>query len=262
MINSYDVILKLIDRYDYGGALELLNQNDLDESDVAIIIDSCRYAINFDFKTARYLINQISDGKKKDVEIVFLKKNLEDLIYGESGAIFSELIANIEFQIVNEEYIDFLGRVYRFKEAILKYIFVSKNLNRDRFSFHFELMNKRSIMKILRKRYKIFNSNLIYALDIYFNKYLSDDYNVQKVKNIMNSSKMDNLMDLRNNSIVGHGFVGVSVDDIHRLYGNPYNVIDDFIICLNLIDINLVQNKYVRLNDFIRKELLEINEAL
>ena len=262
MINSYEVILKLIDRYDYGGALELLHQNDLEESDVAIIIDSCRYAINFDFKTARYLINQISEEKKKNKEVIFLKKNLENLIYGDSGSIFSELIANIEFQIVNEEYIDFLGRVYRFKEAILKYIFVSKNLNRERFSFHFELMNKRSIMKILRKRYKIFNSNLIYAIDVYFNKYLSDDYNVQRVNKIINSSKMDNLMELRNSSIVGHGFVGVSVDDIHRLYGNPYNVIDDFVICLGLIDIKLVNNKYVRLNDFIRKELKEINEKL
>lgn len=56
----------------------------------------------------------------------YLKKNLEKLIDGEPLTLFSELMENLEFQIVNEEYIDFLGRVYRFKEAILKYMFVKK----------------------------------------------------------------------------------------------------------------------------------------
>lgn len=65
MIDSYEVIIKLIDRFDYGGALEILQENDLEESDVAIILDSCRYAINFDFHTSRYLLNQLSDESKE-----------------------------------------------------------------------------------------------------------------------------------------------------------------------------------------------------
>ncbi len=47
MIRSYNVIIKLIDRYDYGGALELLSEIGLENSDAAVLMDSCRYAVNF-----------------------------------------------------------------------------------------------------------------------------------------------------------------------------------------------------------------------
>lgn len=258
MIDSYEVIIKLIDRFDYGGALEILQENDLEESDVAIILDSCRYAINFDFHTSRYLLNQLSDESKEKKEMKYLKKNLEKLIDGEPLTLFSELMENLEFQIVNEEYIDFLGRVYRFKEAILKYMFVKKSLKKERFSFHLEIMSKRSIMKSLRKHYKIYNANLVYGLSHYFKKYHQNDYAVYEVLKIMNADKMNNLIELRNGSIVGHGFVGVSVDEIYRLYGNPYNVIDDFRVCLQLNDLKTERHKYIQINDFIKEELARI----
>jgi len=258
MIHSYEVILKLIDRYDYGGALEILQENDLEESDVAIILDSCRYAINFDFHTARYLLNQLTDETKGASEMKYLKKNLELLIDGDPLTIFSELVENIEFQIVNEEYIDFLGRVYRFKEAILKYMFVKRSLNKNRFSFHLDVMSKRNIMKNLRKHYKIYNANLVFGLSHYFKKYHQNDYAVYEVLKIINSDKMNNLIELRNGSIVGHGFVGVSVDEIYRLYGNPYNVIDDFRVCLQLNDLKVERKKYININDFIVQELQRI----
>jgi len=259
MIHSYEVIMKLIDRYDYGGALEILQENDLEESDVAIILDSCRYAINFDFNTSRYLLNQLTEETKKKTEMKELKKNLERLIDGDPLTIFSELAENIEFQIVNEEFIDFLGRVYRFKEAILKYMFVKKSLKKNRFSFHLEIMSKRSIMKNLRKHYKIYNTNLVFGLSNYFKKYHQNDYAVYEVLKILNSEKMNNLIELRNGSIVGHGFVGVSVDEIYRLYGNPYNVIDDFRVCLQLNDLKVERKKYIHINEFIRKELERTN---
>lgn len=255
MIQSYEVILKLIDRYDYGGALEILQENDLEESDVAIILDSCRYAINFDFHTSRYLLNQLTEETKNKAEMKALKKNLELLIDGDPLAIFSELVENIEFQIVNEEYIDFLGRVYRFKEAILKYMFIKKSINKNKFSFHLEIMSKRSIMKSLRKHYKIYNTNLVFALSNYFKKYHHNDYAVYEVLKIINSEKMNNLIELRNGSIVGHGFVGVSADEIYRLYGNPYNVIDDFRVCLQLNDLKVERKKYIQINEFISSEL-------
>ncbi len=258
MIHSYEIILKLIERYDYGGALEILQENDIEESDVAIILDSCRYAINFDFHTYRYLLNQMKEETKTSHEMVELKKNLERLIDGDPLTIFSELVENIEFQIVNEEYIDFLGRIYRFKEAILKFMFVKRSLNKTRFSFHLEIMSKRSILKQLRKHYKIYNTNLVFGLTSYFKKYHQNDYAVYEALKIINSEKMNNLIELRNDSIVGHGFVGVSVDEIYRRYGNPYNVIDDFKVCLQLNDLKVERNKYTRINEFIRKELERI----
>ncbi len=41
-----------------------------------------------------------------------------------------------------------------------------------------------------------------------------------EVARTLNSDKMTELIELRNNSIVGHGFTGVSIDDIYKVYGN------------------------------------------
>jgi hypothetical protein len=249
------VIVKLIDRYDYGGALEILNEKGMIDTDSALIIKSCKYAVNFDFKTAHGILRGLSEEKKNEKDIIKLTKNLQQLIDGDPTAIFSELIENIEFQLVNEEYIDFLGRVYRFKEAIFKYIFVKNHLNKNKFSFLIDAMSKQRILKILRKKYKIFNTNLIYGISTYIDKYLSRKKNYVNIVRLLNSEKMISLIALRNNSIVGHGFRGVSSEDIKKAYGNPYNVVDDFKYCLNLLDINVSKNKYICINDLIKREL-------
>ncbi len=259
MIKSYDVIIKLIDRYDYGGALDILCEKGFGDIDAAIIIKSCKYAVNFDFETAYNILKLLSEEKRNEKEILKLTKNLRDLIDGDPNAIFSELIENIKFQIVNEEYIDFLGRVYRFKEAIFKYIFVKEHLNRNKFSFLIEVMSKKSILKILRKKYRIFNSNLIYGISTYINKYLSYEKGYESIVKLLNSEKMTSLIELRNSSIVGHGFRAVSREDITRAYGNPYNVIDDFKFCLETLDINIEVHKYSIINELLKKELCYIN---
>lgn len=259
MNDSYFVIEKLIERYDYGGALEVLVNNELENTDLGILLDSCRHAVNFDFETSRFLLNHLSEESKKREEVKFLLKNLRELIEGDPVAIFSELIENIKFQIVNEEYIDFLGRVYRFKEAIFKYLFVQRNLKKEKFSFHLNAMSKRDILKVLRKQYKIFNSNLIFGITTYVNKYVPKEDKCFKVVKMLNSEKMMNLIELRNSSIVGHGFVGVGANEIYKLYGNPYNVIDDFNDCLSCMEIKTIKNKYLKLNDYMMEELKKIS---
>ncbi len=261
MIRSYNVIVKLIDRYDYGGALELLSEIGLENTDAAVLMDSCRYAVNFDFKTARHLLYNLTDEFEESKDIKALKKNLQSLMDGDADAIFTELLENTKFQIVNEEYIDFLSRVYRFKEAIFKYMFVMSHLNRTRFTFLQPMMQKRQILKTLRKKYKIFNSNLIFGITTYFNRYHKDEMTRIDVVHIMNSEKMMNLIELRNDSIVGHGFSSVSIEDIYKYYGNPYNVLDDFRLCLEKLDIEINRYKYSKINDMIREQLEQLNRT-
>jgi len=259
LIKAYRIIEKLIDRYDYGGALELLGEEDLMGSVPAILVDSCRYAINFDFETAFKILGELSVQEREEKTIKELSKNLRELIDGDPNAIFSELLENIKFQVVNEQFIDFLGRVYRCKEAIFKYIFVKKHLNLNSFSFHIEVMQKRNILKILNKKYKIFNSNLVYSISTYIQRNLREESKYMEITRILNAPKMDELIELRNGSIVGHGFTGVSIDDIYRVYGNPYNVLDDFRECLLKLDIRLNRYKYSIINDFIKDELRKIH---
>lgn len=259
MIKSYGIIVKLIDRYDYGGALELMDEESLAGTVPAILADSCRYAINFDFSTAMQILNELPQEVRDDKPIHELTKNLRELIAGDPSAIFSELLENIKFQVVNEQFIDFLGRVYRCKEAIFKYIFVKKHLNINRFSFHIEVMQKRNILKILNKKYKIFNANLVYGISTYIQRNLRDEPRYIEIARVMNAQKMDDLIELRNSSIVGHGFTGVSIDDIYRVYGNPYNVLDDFKECLTKLDIRLNRYKYSIINDYIKEELHKLH---
>jgi len=250
-LKNYKTIRALVDRYDYGGALDLLHELNFQDTDVAVVINSCRYAVNFDFKTARLLLSKMSEERQADLEVKEMLKNLEQLIDGHPDAMFSELMENIKFQIVNEEYIDFLGRVYRFKEAILKYLFVKNHIGRSRFSLITVHMEKREILKKLRKKHKIFNSNLMYGISTYIHRYVKNDYQLTEVEKILNSDRMKGLIELRNDSIVGHGFKGVSLEDIHRYYGNPYHVLDEFSDCLKKLEVNLTRYKYSDINKYI-----------
>lgn len=262
MLNTNQVLLKLIERYDYGGAYTLLTNMGLDQTDIGHIIRSCRYAINFNFKDARGALMQVSEKTKRETEFKPLLESLKALENGEPKDMFSELMENIKIKLINEEYIDFLGRVYRFKEAIFKYIFVKKHIDRTKFSMNVMMMSKRYQLKVLRKQYKIFNGNLEYALTVYFNKYQREDYKVVEIVRILNSERMDALIELRNDSIVGHGFSGVGKDDLTRVYGNPYNVLDDFRSCLEKLDFSIYRYKYSYLNEWLIRKAGEIEEQL
>ena len=247
-----------MDRYDYGGALEILKNFGYGESDVAVVVNSCRYAVNFDFKTARTLLSKISKKEQDGETVKGILKNLDKLIDGDPDAMFSELMENIKFQIVNEEYIDFLGRLYRFKEAIFKYLFVKNHIGKSRFSLIAIHMEKREILKQLRKKYRIYNSNLMYGISTYIHRFAKDDFHLIEVEKILNSERLKGIIELRNDSIVGHGFKGISLEDIHKYYGNPYHVLDDFSECLKKLEVNLTRYKYSDINKYIYKLINEL----
>lgn len=251
MIYSMQVVKKLIERYDYGGALEVLKEAELHKTNGAVIIDACRYAVNFDFYTARKKLNTLSEDLMKDPQCNKLKKEFDALNSGEPEALMSELLENLKFQLVNEEYIDFLGRVYRFKEAIYKYMFIKSQVKDRPFSFHMKFVQKKEILKILRNQYRIFNGNLIYALNSYFKKHAKPDKNVDRVIDIMNTEKMNQLIELRHESLIGHGFIGVSLEEIQQIYGNPYSILDDFRECLELLNIKVNRYRYSEINKLI-----------
>ncbi len=257
-MHSFQSICKLIDRFDYGGALDILEEIGLRDTDPAILLDSCRSAVNFDFKTALVKLERLGGEFAKDKSVLRLKKNLQQLIAGTPEAVFSELLENTRFQLVNEEYIDFLGRAYRFKEAIFKYIFVERHLQQRNFSMHIEAMQKRSIMKILRKRYKIYNANVVFAITTYINRQL-EDTRYDEIARILNSKRMTDMIELRNDSIVGHGFTGVSRNELVKVYGDPYTALKEFRKCLELLGLQINGSKYEEVNELIVGQLKAIN---
>lgn len=258
MIKSLEVFNILIDRNDYSGALTMLNDHGYGNTDGAFLLDALRYSINFDFKGAKRRLSRASNEFMSVKEVKLMDRSLTALIRGEPDALFSELIESLKFQVISEEYIDFIGRVYRLREAIFKYMFVLRTTGKKDFFMTSPAITRKYLLKTLRKKYKIYNYNLVFAITTYFNRNDKERKYLDVIK-ILNSEKMTGLIELRNDSIVGHGFTGVSLDDITKIYANPYNVLDDFNKCMALLEVPIIKYKYVQINEFLKEEVIKLN---
>ncbi|RDY24100.1 hypothetical protein CHF27_004595 [Romboutsia maritimum] len=248
--NHEYAISKLLKKYNYDAVLDILEDAGIENGDLYLIIQSCQYAVNFDFRTALNIIEKMSDSMLARREIQHLIINLKNLNLGEPEDILSELIENMKIQIINEEYIDFLGRLYRLKEALFKYIFVStKESKTYKISMHGHMLSKKNILYTLKKKYNIYNGNLIHGVTQYVKKYVKNTKRMEKVMEILDSERLENLIRLRNESPVGHGFRGVSKEEIEDMYGNPMEVTKDLVKACELLDLGITMNKYDSIND-------------
>ncbi|SHH28276.1 hypothetical protein [Tepidibacter thalassicus] len=245
------VILKFLSRYNYDAVVDILEELGITDGDLHILVSSCKSSVNFDFKTSIKKIDSLTPKIKNRKEIKALRRNLIDLLDGEPEAIFSEFIENIKIQLINEEYIDFLGRIYRLKEALFKYIFVKNQSGKDKISMLGYMVFKKNILNILRKRYNIYTSNLTYGITKYINKYVRKTRKLSRALEILNSEKLEKLIKLRNDCPVGHGFKGVSKEDIESIYGKPFEVVDDFISACEYLDFDIKFDKYDDINNMI-----------
>lgn len=244
------VISKFLQRYDYDAVLDILDEAGIIEGDLYLLMESSKYAVNFDFKKALSSIKNMSEEMQSRREVQKLMSNLDNLIKGEPEDILSELIENIKIQIVNEEYIDFLGRLYRLKEALFKYIFVSTKESKGyKVSMHGYMLSKKNILYTLKKKYNIYNGNLIHGVTQYTNRHVKKTKRMDKVLEILNGERLENLIKLRNESPVGHGFKGVSSEDIEEIYGNPMEVVQDLVKACELLDFGIKMNKYDNINE-------------
>ncbi len=254
MINEYQeyAISKFLKRYDYNAVLEILEECGVISGDLYFLTMSCAYSINFNFDKSLECILKVSEKNLNKEGISNIKSNLENLKNGHPEEILSELIENIKIQIINKEYIDFLGRLYRVKESLLKYIFVTtkegatKDVNMNSYS-----LSKKNILYLLKKKYNIYNSNLMHGINNYVNRYLKKDNKLEKAIKILNNQRLENLMHLRNDSPIGHGFKGVSKEEIEEIYANPLDVMQDLVKTCELLNLEIKIDKYDNINEFI-----------
>ncbi len=62
-------------------------------------MDSCRYAVNFDFKTARHLLYNLTEEYENSKDISELKDNLQELIDGDPDAMFLNSLRTPNFKL-------------------------------------------------------------------------------------------------------------------------------------------------------------------
>ncbi len=243
-------VAKFLKRYDYSAILDILEEADINSGDLYYLTESCMYSMNFEFKKALNSLNKINDDFLNLKGLSKVRDNLENLINGEVDDILSELIENIRIQIINREYIDFLGRLYRVKEALLKYIFVSTKENKKyKIDMNSYMLSKKNILYTLKKKYNIYNANLIHGVTNYIHRYVRQTKRMDRVLEILNGEKLENLIKLRNDSLIGHGFKGVSKEDIEYIYGNPMEVTKDLVKACELLDLGINIDKYDHINE-------------
>ena len=68
---------------------------------------------------------------------------------------------------------------------------------------------------------------------------------------ILNNDRLENLIRLRNESPVGHGFKGISKEEIESIYGSPMEVMRDLVKACELLDLGISSNKYDNINEMV-----------
>ncbi len=239
MLKKLDMTKVLLNSYNYSVLYYLRKDLSLSEDSVFLV----KYAMdcnNFNFSSA--LDNLLKVKRSIPRELV---QNTKDLMEGDANAIFNELICNIYFQAIREEYIDFSGRIFRFNESIFKYMFAVSEFGQV--DFYSKQMDKRYQLRLLSDKYHIHNNNIIFAVEEYFKK---KNKNMDVIKRVLNEN-MHKLINLRHNSIIGHGFFSVGYDDIVEAYADPHDIIYDLKSILDTIGLELYEQKYDIINGII-----------
>lgn len=246
----FTVFVDHLSNYSYASCQNLLQECGYEDTDIFKLMRSFKYALNFDFEYAMKLLETTTVKFKHTKDYREIKLNLTGLIEGRPDAIFCELMFNIKMQVWREEYVDFLGRLYRYREAVLKYLFLQTQGLRP-IGMLTKEMSKRFQLDMLKEKYDIHVYNLGLAIVQYFRKYQTKDYAVMRVLDILDSPKMLELMNLRNESIIGHGFHGVSIRDIEAVYGDVDELLGDVLKSLAYTGLKIDEEKYDRWNNSI-----------
>lgn len=264
--------IELLKRYDYAGIINLLENNHIENRKIRLLLEYAHNRLCFNFDTANAKINEFVNAlpslDKEEYEK--LKINFSD-----KRTFINELFQNMAIKWENGEYVDFIGRLYRFNEALLQLVFEretnyeikwqSKEEGNKQFtealSNYPDLKNKIHSRRNIPKEEKIKAD--VGALEICFNHFVEKDGKrwgpIRKIYN--NNPKMDDhstkkLVDeFRHYTIVAHGFNGVSKDDIVHFYGSE-QVIEDLRTIVNLLSSD--ENMFNKINTILNKRIKEL----
>ncbi len=264
--------LDFIKKYEYAAAAEIIQKN-LPSSKVKDIVLSLlnygKHRLTFDFKTANKHLESckqyLSSVEFKEIEKLKIEINTraEKII---------ELFRNFVIQWEKENYVEFLGRLFRLEEEIY-YYFIEKKFGIDLT----DEKNHRSFLEkviklpgIHQKKYKgkplktdRVSKPLIFLVLDSFPEYQNVTRNFNKIGNYLGFKNVKaRLDDLRNKSIMAHGFDPVSREIVEKNYPESIEkLFDNFKDVIRQIseEENIQMNDiydYQYLNERIKKYLI------
>ena len=250
------LLSELAGKFDYALLCDHLNSNKENEKFIYILSQYAQHRLCFDTLTAISIAKQgagefLSRDRNMFEDFLVDLENIEQKDY---VSLISELYYNMTVKYSRKEFVDFLGRIYRFKEAVLRYLFefntgISTDIDKktgkqtDFFKFiegNTELQQFVASQKTPQgEQINISNFSiplLMACLKYFANKKSNTSY--QEIYGIL--QKFNILIALRNKSIVGHGFEGVSEEIIKNKYDS--DILDDLNTIIDKIS-NLSANE-------------------
>lgn len=234
---------ELLLRQKYLMASEMGDKAGLLKSFEVMLLKSKEYMKLFDFQSSLDLLNKILEynisneirGEVEDLKtkcelILSDPKILTNKYFKKQYCLIKNLSDTIDYKWVEGDYIDFLGRLFRFDEACLKFI-IEKELNviinkqyLNNFKDDVVLMGK------LTEKINNFNPNF----EAYPNRdilRLIAEIKVNKFKEnyfALTSKRIPKLVELRNKCIIAHNFEPISKEVIIKHYPSENgDVIED-----------------------------------
>jgi len=235
-----------LERLDFANALPRLKRLGVDPGLVRLVAYAAQRFV-FDFRSAQdTLLQALRDGDRSVREFIQqrLRHDLDLLLADDGGherlkALLRELYWNAAITYRHRRYADFLGRVYRFQEAVLRYLVERifglptdlapkvREANRRRWSAGIRanprlvaFLETRKVEgrplnweEISRPTYKAllsYATDEAEGLDAEGNPLLSPDRRKRYAALLDQVNAFDRLVELRHRTIIGHDFEGVS----------------------------------------------------
>lgn len=249
--SDFSLIKKQLQNYNYSGAIESLNNSDLDSQIAHDLMEYGYYRLGFDFKSAREVIQPYQQEISQE-----LVNNIDNLYHENILELLQEVYYKGIIKIKTKQYADFLVLLFSFQENILKFLVkqqmlkdTSQQLNwkvtKEKINYQLqkgELNNSLKNYSYDRRSLKLDRSGMLAILD-YFSQF---DDKLNEITSLI--KQLENYCKVRNNLV--HDLTGVSKLD------NEGEIIKIMRDILTLIKPNFqTVNPFNLLNEQIVKQL-------
>jgi hypothetical protein len=239
-----NTIKELVERYDYQSVAKVLDNSNIPDKSLTSFLLSCHHRLNFHFDFAQNLWKKYSSMIDWSDSLEEFGQQLTCLLKkDDQWSFIQELFYNVEVKQAKEQFSEMIALVFRFQEAIIVGMVEDKlGIKIIKANGKFESFN-RSIESMPELKNYLDAKNLKYRdnpnrlvlskILSYFLKKEGDHDWKSKLEKFMDFSKKigrleagfweengsaKSLADLRNSSQYGHGFKGISIEQIKEIY--------------------------------------------
>lgn len=269
-----ELIQHHLEASDYSAVAAILHRDR--EPELWHLAQYARHRLYFDADTALQhadYLEKIASGRER-VFCQEIRFQIEEIQRGDLLALIGEVYFNARIKYRQEEYVDFLGRVFRLQEAVLRYIVERKlafstaldKKTRTFKAFTEGVESNPALHKFLeeesyegqRLKWRQVNiPTLMAVLDFLLRS--SQDSSLSSSEREAYSEiyrifkKLKKLSELRDQSIIAHGFQGISRKIIAESYGDG-DVIEDLSRVVAALGIDAADDPFEKIRGhFLRK---------